>query len=275
MAVQNQVVGNLGESVGLVVCNGLLSAIDNAGLQCAVQLTEGNDGGVSAQALDQTVHDGVVGHAQLHALEISNGSHGLDGEEVTEALFAVEQAANGQTQFLGLVQEVGSQIAVGEVPEVSTVVKGEGDGQQLGLVAAVAGQCESRDTADVDGSRTAQDSIQNVVLRTQNTGSLHVNDDRTAAQLLDLFLEVRTGLADDGIQGVDLSVDQGHLGIVCSSSGITSGSRRSCGGRCSSGRSSGRAAGTTTSGQSDCSSCCTGNSQEAAARNLFHRYRPP
>ena len=38
VAVQDQVVSNLGEGVGLVVCNGLLSAIHNAGLQCAVQL---------------------------------------------------------------------------------------------------------------------------------------------------------------------------------------------------------------------------------------------
>ena len=70
---------------------------------------------------------------------------------MTEALLAVKQAANGQAQLLGLVQELRSQIAVGKVPEVSTVVEGEGDGQQLGLVAAVAGQSESRDTADING----------------------------------------------------------------------------------------------------------------------------
>ena len=112
-------------------------------LQCAVQLAECNDGGVSAQTLDHAVHNGVVGHTQLHALQIIDGCNGLDGEEVTEALLAVEQAANGQAQLLGLVQELRCQIAVGEVPEVCAVVEGKGDGQQLRLVAAVAGQSES------------------------------------------------------------------------------------------------------------------------------------
>ena len=71
-----------------------------------VQLTEGNDGGVSAQTLDQAVHDGVVGHAQLQGLEISDAGNGVDSEEVTEALFAVEDTTNGQAQLLGLVQEL-------------------------------------------------------------------------------------------------------------------------------------------------------------------------
>ena len=127
MAVEDQVVSDLGEGVGLVVCDGLLSAIDNTGLQCAVQLAEGDDGGVSAQALDHAVHDGVVGHAQLQALEISDAGNGLDREEVTEALLAVEDTTNGQTQLLGLVQELRCQLAVGEVPEVCAVLKGEGD----------------------------------------------------------------------------------------------------------------------------------------------------
>ena len=127
MAVEDQVVSDLGEGVGLVVCDGLLSAIDNAGLQCAVQLAEGNDGGVSAQALDHAVHDGVVGHTQLQALEISDAGNGLDSEEVTEALLAVEDTTNGQAQLLGLVQELRCQIAVGKVPEVCAVLKGEGD----------------------------------------------------------------------------------------------------------------------------------------------------
>ena len=118
MAVEDQVVSDLGEGVGLVVCDGLLSAIHNAGLQCAVQFAESNDGGVSAQALDHAVHDGVVGHTQLQALEISDAGNRLDSEEVTEALFAVEQAADGQAQLLGLVQELRCQIAVSEVPEV-------------------------------------------------------------------------------------------------------------------------------------------------------------
>lgn len=134
MAVEDQVVSDLGEGVGLVVCDGLLSAIDNAGLQCAVQLAEGNDGGVSAQALDHAVHDGVVGHTQLQALEISDAGNGLDSEEVTEALFAVEDTTNGQAQLLGLVQELRCQLAVGEVPEVCAVLEGEGMDSSLDLL---------------------------------------------------------------------------------------------------------------------------------------------
>ena len=268
MAVEDQVVSDLGEGVGLVVCDGLLSAIDNAGLQCAVQLAEGDDGGVSAQTLDHAVHDGVVGHAQLQALEISDAGNGLDREEVTEALLAVEDTTNGQTQLLGLVQELRCQLAVGEVPEVCAVLEGEGDGQQLGLVAAVAGQCESGDTADVDGGGAAEDSVQNVVLRAQNAGSLHIDDDGAAGQLLDLLLEVRTGLADDGIQRVDLGVDQSHLRVGSSSCGITGGS----GGSCSrgSGRGSSAAAGATAGGQCQSSGGNTGCCQKAATRNLLH-----
>ena len=268
MAVEDQVVSDLGEGVGLVVCDGLLSAIDNAGLQCAVQLTEGDDGGVSAQTLDHAVHDGVVGHAQLQALEISDAGNGLDREEVTEALLAVEDTTNGQTQLLGLVQELRCQLAVGEVPEVCAVLEGEGDGQQLGLVAAVAGQCESGDTADVDGGGAAEDSVQNVVLRTQNAGSLHIDDDGAAGQLFDLLLEVGSGLADDGIQRVDLGVDQSHLRVGSSSCGITGGS----GGSCSrgSGRSSSAVAGATAGGQCQSSGGNTGCCQKAATRNLLH-----
>ena len=136
VTVEDQVVCNFGECVGLVVCDGLLSAIHNAGLQCAVQFTEGNDGGVRAQTLDHAVHDGVVGHTQLQALEVLNAGNGVDGEEVAEALLAVEDAADGQTQLLRLVQELRSEVAVCEVPEVCAVLKGEGDAQQLGLVAA-------------------------------------------------------------------------------------------------------------------------------------------
>ena len=44
---------------------------------------------------------GVVGHAELQALEISDAGNRLDGEEVAEALLAVEDAANGQAQLLG------------------------------------------------------------------------------------------------------------------------------------------------------------------------------
>ena len=90
VAVQNQVVSNLGESIGLVVCDGLLSAIHNAGLQCAVQLAESNDGGVSAQTLDHAVHNGVVAVSYTH-LDVYK-RQGLDGEQAQiEAFYAVQK----------------------------------------------------------------------------------------------------------------------------------------------------------------------------------------
>ena len=149
------------------------------------------------------------------------------------------------------------------------VLEGEGDGQQLGLVAAVAGQCESRDTAHIDGGGAAEDGVQNVVLRTQNAGSLHVDDD---GQLLDLLLEVGSGLADDGIQRVDLGVDQSHLRVGSSSCSIASGGGGSSSG--SSGRGCG-ALGATAGGQCQSSgrnACCC---QKAATRDLLHDNCPP
>ena len=134
VAVQDQVVGNLGECIGLVVCDGLLSTIHNAGLQCAVQLTEGNDGGVSAQTLDQAVHDGVVGHAQLQALEIIDAGNRVDREEVTEALFAVEDATNGQAQLLRLVQELRCQMLLAKFQKCARFSKVKGMDSSLDLL---------------------------------------------------------------------------------------------------------------------------------------------
>ena len=79
-----------------------------------------------------------------------------------------------------------------------------------------------------------------------------------------------SGLADDGIQRVDLGVDQGDLGIVGSSGGIArnrsgGGSGGGTGGRGCSG--AGRAA---TCGQGSSCGSCTGNGEKAATRDLFH-----
>ena len=60
----------------------------------------------------------------------------LNSEEVTEALFAVEDAPQGQADLLGLSQELGSQVGVDEGPEVVTAGPGVGDGQQGSLLAA-------------------------------------------------------------------------------------------------------------------------------------------
>ena len=151
VTVQDQVVGNLGEGVGLVVGNGLLGAVNNAGLQSGVQLAKGNGGSGSAQAVDHAHHDGVIGNAELQAGQILDAGNGLTGEEVTEALFAVEDAPQGQADLLGLVQELSSQLGVSESPEVVAAGPGVGDGQQGSLLAAIGGQSKRGDTGDIDG----------------------------------------------------------------------------------------------------------------------------
>ena len=132
---------------------------------------------------------------------------------MTEALFAVAQAAQAQIQILGLLQEFLSQIAVGEVPEVLLVDEGVGDGQELGLVAAVAGQRESGDTGDVNGAALGQDTIQNGCFVAQNAVGLNVDANRTIGQGLNLLLEIGSDHADDGaLNGVYLSVGQSNSG---------------------------------------------------------------
>ena len=151
---------------------GLLSTVHNAGLQSGIQLGERNDSFLGTQVSDHTDHDGVLGNADLHALQVFDAVdfNAFLEEEVTEALFAVAQA---QIQLLGLVQEILSQIAVGEVPEMLLVDEGVGDGQQLGLVAAVAGQRESGDTGDIDGAALGQDAVQNGSLVAENAVGLN------------------------------------------------------------------------------------------------------
>src|SRR5699024_447764 len=190
-----------------------------AGLQGGIQLIEGDDGGGGAQTLDQAVHDGVIGDAQLHAGQVGDAGHRLDGEEVAEALLAVEDAANGQAQLLGLVQEVGGEVGVGEVPPVLTADEGVGQAEQHRLLAAVAGKGESRETGQVDGVAAGEDVVQNVVFRAEHARSLQVDGDGPAGQLFDLLLKIGSGLADDGVQGVDLGIDQGDGGVAggCSS----------------------------------------------------------
>ena len=152
---------------------------------------------------------------------------------MAEALLAVEDAADGQAQLLGLVQEVGGEVGVGEVPPVLTGDEGVGQAEQHRLFAAVAGQGEGRDAGDVDGVAAGEDVVQNVVFRAEHAGSLQVDGDGTAGQGLDLLLKIGSGLADDGVQGVDLGIDQGDGGVGGSGCGVTrhagSGAGAGCG----------------------------------------------
>lgn len=155
----------------------------------------------------------LIGDAQLHAREVLHAGNRLDGEEVTEALLAVEDAADGQAQLLRLIEELGSQLGVGEVPEMIAVDEGEGDGQQLRLLRAVAVQRKGGNAGHVDGRGAAENGIEHIVLGAQHAGGLNVDGDRAAGERFNLLLEVRGGLSDDGIQRIDLGVDERHLGV--------------------------------------------------------------
>ena len=90
------------------------------------------------------------------------------------------------------------------------VHEGVGDGQQLGLVAAILGQRESGDAADVGDVAAGQQVVQNLVLRAQHAAGLNVDDHGTAAQFFNLLLESAGDSAHDGaFEGVDLCISQG------------------------------------------------------------------
>ena len=130
---------------------------------------------------------------------------------MTEALLAVADAAQGQTDGLGLSQEVGSQGAVGELPEVLAAHEGVGDGEQHGLLAAIAGQCERGDAGDVHGVAAAQDTVKDLSLRAQHAAGLDVDDDLALGKLLNLLLEGSRNLAHNGpLKRVDLGIGQLH-----------------------------------------------------------------
>ena len=180
MSVQNQVVGNLREGIGLIVGNRLLSAVHHTGLQCRIQLAESHNRRRSAQALNHTIHDRVIGHTQLHTGQILQTVHRILGKEMAEALLTIEQASHTRAVVMRLKQEFRSQIRGREIPEMIPVHKGVGNGQQHGLLAAVAGQCKCRDTGHINRSASAKHGIQYVILRAKNTGGLQIDRDRTA-----------------------------------------------------------------------------------------------
>ena len=68
MSIKDQVRSNFWECVGLIVCDWLLSTVNNAGLQCGVQFVEGNNSCVCAKSSYHTVHDRVVRNTKLHSL---------------------------------------------------------------------------------------------------------------------------------------------------------------------------------------------------------------
>ena len=217
VTVEKEVGRDFLEGVGAVVCGGLLSAVDNAGVQGAVELSESNRGGGSAEVGDHAGHDRVGGNADLEALQILKALDLVLEEEVTEAFLTVADAAQGQADLLGLVQELLGQLAVGELPEMLLIDEGVGDGQKAGLVAAVLGQSESGDTAEVADVAAAEQVVEDLILGAENAAGLNVNQNGAAGQLFELCLEGLGHFADGGaFEGVDFRVGEGD-GLVSGS----------------------------------------------------------
>ena len=217
VTVEKEVGRNFLEGVGAVVGGGLLSTIDNAGVQGAVELGEGNGGGGSAEVGDHAGHDRVGGNADLETLQVVKALDLVLEEEVTEAFLTVADAAQGQADLLGLVQELLGQFAVGELPEMLLIDEGVGDGQKAGLVAAVLGQSESGDTAEVADVAAAEQVVEDLILGAENAAGLDVNQNGAAGQLFELCLEGLGHFADGGaFEGVDFRVGEGD-GLVSGS----------------------------------------------------------
>ena len=129
---------------------------------------------------------------------------------MTEAFFAVAQAAQRQADGLGLVEEFLGQVAGGEIPEVLAVFKHIGQGEQGGLGAAILAQREGGDTADVGHGAVAQQVVQDLVFRAQHAAGLNVDQHGAAGELFHLVLESLGHFTNDGaFHGVDFRVGQG------------------------------------------------------------------
>ena len=85
---------------------------------------------------------------------------------MTEALLAVENATDGQADFLRLAQEFLCEVRAGEVPPMLAALPSVGYGEQLCLV----------------------------ILGAQNAGSLNVDGDGTDGQRLNLLFVRVAGL---------------------------------------------------------------------------------
>lgn len=78
---------------------------------------------------------------------------------MTEALLAVENATDGQADFLRLAQEFLCEVRAGEVPPMLAALPSVGYGEQLCLVAAVAGQSESGNTGHINRVTAGQNVV--------------------------------------------------------------------------------------------------------------------
>ncbi len=90
------------------------------------------------------------------------------------------------------------------------VHEGVGDGQQAGLFAAVLGEGESGNAADVGDVAAHEQVVQDLVFAAQHAAGLDVDHNGAAGELFHLGLEGLGHFAHDGaVQGVHFSIGQG------------------------------------------------------------------
>ncbi|MCY1360200.1 hypothetical protein D9M69_468160 [compost metagenome] len=111
MARHAQVLLDLAELGGLDGHEGVLLAVDGAGLQRGEHLAEGHGHGIGAEGLERIQEDVVLHHAQLHAFEVLGlGDRLLAVREVAETVLPVGQVH--ETGGLELLVEVLARGAV-------------------------------------------------------------------------------------------------------------------------------------------------------------------
>ena len=152
---------------------------------------------------------------------------------MTEALFAVGKAVEGQADFLGLSQHFLGQIALGKLPVVILAGEDVGEGQEDALDSAVLVESEGGDADDVDRGVAAEDVGKDGLLIAHDAAGLNVDQNGAAGQLFELLFESKGYVADNGtLNGVDFRVGEGN-GLI---SGCGNGAQRKdhaqCHGEC-------------------------------------------
>ena len=137
---------------------------------------------------------------------------------MSEALLAVEETLDTNTSLLRLVQNLCTEIAVYEVPEMLSGLENVRERKKNRLGCAVGSQSECRDTGHIDVSATAEHRVKNVLLCAEYAGCLKVDGDGTTGDCLNSLLELGIHLsADSTLERVNLSHGQGNRRISCCS----------------------------------------------------------
>ena len=111
MACDAQVLLHFAELRGLDGHEGVLLAVDGAGLQGGENLTEGHGHGIGAQRLERVQEDVVLHDAHFHAIEVFHfGNRPFAVGQVAKAIFPV-----GQVNQAGVFQFLVEELAGGAV----------------------------------------------------------------------------------------------------------------------------------------------------------------